>query len=103
MTESNEKMLQPELTLTLDPFSEPAPQMQTAQPEPPMAQEQPKPAFDESMLTEQERQMVNNFAAQIDLSNSSVILQYGAGAPKNKRDLTERALQNLRTLNEGEI
>jgi len=38
-------MLQPELTLTLDPFSEPAPQMQTAQPEPPMAQEQPKPAF----------------------------------------------------------
>lgn len=41
MTESNEKMLQPELTLTLDPFSEPAPQMQTAQPEPPMAQEQP--------------------------------------------------------------
>ena len=72
MTESNEKMLQPELTLTLDPFSEPAPQMQTAQPEPPMAQEQPKPAFDESMLTEQERQMVNNFAAQIDLSNSSV-------------------------------
>ena len=52
MTESNEKMLQPDLTLTLDPFSEPAPQMQTAQPEPPMAQEQPKPAFDESMLTE---------------------------------------------------
>ena len=86
MTESNEKMLQPELTLTLDPFSEPAPQMQTAQPEPPAVQEQPKPAFDESMLTEQERQMVNNFAAQIDLSNSSVILQYGAGAQKKMED-----------------
>ena len=50
MTESNEKMLQPELTLTLDPFSEPAPQMQTAQPEPPMAQEQSKPAFDVTEL-----------------------------------------------------
>ena len=103
MTESNEKMLQPELTLTLDPFSEPAPQMQTAQPEPPMAQEQSKPAFDESMLTEQERQMVNNFAAQIDLSNSSVILQYGAGAQKKMADFSESALENVRTKDLGEI
>ena len=103
MTESNEKMLQPELTLTLDPFSEPAPQMQTAQPEPPIAQEQPKPAFDESMLTEQERQMVNNFAAQIDLSNSSVILQYGAGAQKKMADFSESALENVRTKDLGEI
>ena len=103
MTESNEKILQPELTLTLDPFSEPAPQMQTAQPEPPMAQEQPKPAFDESMLTEQERQMVNNFAAQIDLSNSSVILQYGAGAQKKMADFSESALENVRTKDLGEI
>ena len=103
MTESNEKMLQPELTLTLDPFSEPAPQMQTAQPEPPAVQEQPKPAFDESMLTEQERQMVNNFAAQIDLSNSSVILQYGAGAQKKMADFSESALENVRTKDLGEI
>ena len=103
MTESNEKMLQPELTLTLDPFSEPAPQMQTAQPEPPAVQEQPKPAFDESMLTEQERQMVNNFAAQIDLSNSSVILQYGAGAQKKMADFSENALENVRTKDMGEI
>lgn len=103
MTESNEKMLQPELTLTLDPFSEPAPQMQTAQPEPPKAQEQSKPAFDESMLTEQERQMVNNFAAQIDLSNSSVILQYGAGAQKKMADFSESALENVRTKDLGEI
>ena len=94
MTESNEKMLQPELTLTLDPFSEPAP---------PMAQEQSKPAFDESMLTEQERQMVNNFAAQIDLSNSSVILQYGAGAQKKMADFSESALENVRTKDLGEI
>ena len=103
MTESNEKMLQPELTLTFDPFSEPAPQMQTAQPEPPAVQEQPKPAFDESMLTEQERQMVNNFAAQIDLSNSSVILQYGAGAQKKMADFSESALENVRTKDLGEI
>ena len=102
MTESNEKMLQPELTLTLDPFSEPAPQMQTAQPEPPMAQEQPKPAFDESMLTEQE-QMVNNFAARIDVSNCNAILQYGAGAQKKMADFSESALENVRTKDLGEI
>lgn len=68
-----------------------------------MAQEQPKPAFDESMLTEQERQMVNNFAAQIDLSNSSVILQYGAGAQKKMADFSESALENVRTKDLGEI
>lgn len=103
MTASNEKELQPQLTLTLDPFGEPAPQMQTAQPEPPAVSEQPKPAFDESMLTEQERQMVNSFAAQIDLNNSSVILQYGAGAQKKMADFSESALENVRTKDLGEI
>ena len=103
MTASNEKELQPQLTLTLDPFGEPAPQMQTAQPEPPAVPEQPKPAFDESMLTEQERQMVNSFAAQIDLNNSSVILQYGAGAQKKMADFSESALENVRTKDLGEI
>ena len=47
--------------------------------------------------------MVNNFAAQIDLSNSSVILQYGAGAQKKMADFSESALENVRTKDLGEV
>ena len=47
--------------------------------------------------------MVNDFAAQIDLNNSSVILQYGAGAQKKLADFSESALENVRTKDLGEI
>ncbi len=98
-----EKELQP--SLTLDPFAQPEPvleQPQKAQP-PVQPQQAPKPAFDESMLTEQEKKMVNDFAAQIDLNNSSLILQYGAGAQKKLADFSESALENVRTKDLGEI
>ena len=65
--------------------------------------EESKPVFDESMLTEQERKMVNDFVAQIDLTNSSMILQYGAGAQKKMADFSESALENVRTKDLGEI
>ena len=38
--------------------------------------------MDDSILTEEERQTVEAFAKQIDLTNSSLILQYGAGTQK---------------------
>ena len=44
-----------------------------------------KPDFDESILSAEERKMVDDFAAKIDLTNSNVILQYGAGAQKKWR------------------
>ena len=93
------KDLQP--TLTLDPFAQPAPTMET-----PVKEEvapQPQPVFDESKLTEEERKMVNDFANQIDLSNSTVVLQYGAGAQKKMADFSESALENVRTKDLGEI
>ena len=66
-------------------------------------QPQPQPVFDESKLTEEERKMVNDFANQIDLSNSTVVLQYGAGAQKKMADFSESALENVRTKDLGEI
>ena len=36
-------------------------------------------SFDDSILSESEKQAVDTFAGQIDLTNSAVILQYGAG------------------------
>lgn len=95
------KDLQP--TLTLDPFAQPAPTMEIPVKEEVTPQPQPQPVFDESKLTEEERKMVNDFANQIDLSNSTVVLQYGAGAQKKMADFSESALENVRTKDLGEI
>ncbi len=95
------KDLQP--TLTLDPFAQPAPTMETPVKEEVAPQPQPQPVFDESKLTEEERKMVNDFANQIDLTNSTVVLQYGAGAQKKMADFSESALENVRTKDLGEI
>ena len=88
----------PAPTLTLDPFgTEPAKETpaKTAEPE--------KPIFDESMLSPEERKMVDDFANQIDLTNSNMILQYGVGAQKKMADFSETALENVRTKDLGEI
>ena len=41
------------------------------------------PVLEESNLTPQERKMVEDFSNQIDLSNSSMILQYGVAPRKD--------------------
>lgn len=82
-------------TLTLDPFQE-APQMVTeVKKEEPMAEE--------NVLSDEEKQMVAKFAEQIDLTNSQMILQYGAGTQKKMADFSETALENVKTKDMGEI
>lgn len=85
-------------TLTLDPFG-------TGKEEPALAEEKPAqaPAYDESILSEEERKMVDDFSKQIDLHNSSMILQYGVGAQKKMADFSEAALENVRTKDLGEV
>lgn len=84
-------------TLTLEPFAEEAPAapVVTAEPE--------KPIFDESVLTAEERHAVEQFAEKIDLTNSQMILQYGAGTQKKMADFSESALENVKTKDLGEI
>lgn len=82
-------------TLTLDPFQE-APQMVTeVKKEEPMAEE--------NVLSDEEKQIVAKFAEQIDLTNSQMILQYGAGTQKKMADFSETALENVKTKDMGEI
>ena len=84
--------------LTLDPFQ--------GQPQPPVQVQQEKPAepgWDDSMLSEEERRMVDQFTKQIDLHNSNIILQYGAGTQKKMADFSEKALENVQTKDLGEI
>ena len=59
--------------------------------------------LDESKLTEAERKMVDDFAKQIDLTDSSVVLQYGAAAQKNVASFSENALNSVRTKDLGEV
>lgn len=89
----------PEPTLTFEPFAETAP----AAPAVPAAAEPAPPALDESSLSEKERKMVADFAAQIELRDSNMILQYGAGAQKKMADFSESALTNIRTKDLGEV
>ena len=60
-------------------------------------------AWDDSLLSDEERQMVDNFVGQIDLDNSNAILQYGVGTQKKMADFSETALKNVRTKDLGEV
>ena len=66
-------------TLTFEPFKE-EPQLPVEESQKQMAEA--APALDDSMLSDEEKQMVKDFAAQIDIANSAQVLRYGAGAQK---------------------
>ena len=82
-------------TLTLDPFAETV--------EKPVVVEEAKQELDDSMLSEEEKAMVESFATQIDQTNSTMILQYGAGTQKKMADFSETALENVKTKDLGEV
>ena len=63
----------------------------------------PKSEMDDSMLSEEEKRMVSEFVEKIDLRNSNAILQYGAGTQKKMADFSEKALENVKTKDMGEI
>ncbi len=63
----------------------------------------PKGDTDDSMLSDEEKRLVADFVDKIDLRNSNAVLQYGAGTQKKMADFSERALENVRTKDMGEI
>ena len=89
----------PELTLTPDlsdiPSPEPKPQEQAATTQ--------KAGPDLSGLSPAEQKAVLDFADKIDLTNSGVVLQYGAAAQKNIANFSESTLNAVRTKDMGEL
>ena len=86
-------------TLTFEPFTEtkkeaPAPQQEMPKPEPIYEEE--------ALLSEQEKKQVEAFAEKIDLNNSTLVLQYGAGAQKKIADFSDKTLENVRSKDLGE-
>lgn len=59
--------------------------------------------LDDSILTDEERRQVEEFAKQIDLHNSTAILQYGVGTQKKMADFSGSALENVKTKDLGEV
>lgn len=86
-------------TLTFEPFAE------TKKETPAQQQEMPKPEpiyEEEALLSEQEKKQVEAFAEKIDLNNSTLVLQYGAGAQKKIADFSDKTLENVRSKDLGE-
>ncbi|WP_373217837.1 toxic anion resistance protein [Ruminococcus sp. 5_1_39BFAA] len=87
-------------TLTLEPdFG--ATKEELAVPEP--EAEAVKKEMEQTVLSPEEQQMVNDFAEKIDIENINQILQYGAGTQKKMADFSDAALENVKTQDLGEV
>lgn len=78
--------------------ADPKPEMPTV-----TAESKPAPSMDDSMLSPEEKQVVESFVDKIDLHNAKGILEYGAGTQKKMADFSEATLNNVRSKDLGEI
>lgn len=97
----------PELTLEPTAAAAAVPEL-TLAPDAPAAPETAKKdaepvQIDESMLSEEEKKAVNEFSKKIDISDSALVLNYGAAAQKSVASFSENALKNVRNKDLGEI
>ena len=113
---SDELNLTPELTLTPDTAAAaaqaPAAPELTLEPSAPdtaaqaaaqAARDANAVKLDESMLSEAEKKMVDDFSQKIDISDSNMVMQYGAAAQKNIAAFSESALTSVKTKDLGEV
>lgn len=85
--------------LTLDPFGEEEKVVEVAGEKAVVVEEM----IQKTNLSEAEQKMVDDFAKQIDLTNSNTIMMYGAGAQKKLADFSESALENVKSKDLGEV
>ena len=98
MSKDLDELLKEAPTLTFDPVPDTKEEVVVMEKQ---AKEEPENL--EVILTPEEQKMVDDFAAQIDLTNTQMILQYGAGSQKKIADFSETALNSVRTKDMGEI
>ena len=68
---------------------------------PPAEAHLPESDLDEAKLSPAQRKAVEDFARTIDITDSNVVLQYGAAAQKNVSEFSENTLQQIRTKDLG--
>ncbi len=86
MKQDLEKMMQEAPTLTLEPFAEEKPAETVKQEEVKKADEKENLR---AILSPGEQEQVEAFVKQIDVTNSQLVLQYGASAQKKIADFSE--------------
>ena len=100
--------MMPELTLNPTEAAQEAVPELTLTPEAPAAPETEKKEVepvkvDESMLSEQEKKAVDDFAKKIDIKDTNVVLNYGVAAQKSVATFSENALSSVRNKDLGEV
>lgn len=88
----------PSLTLDVE-----QPTLQTQEPEVKQPEAADPLAQEAAKLTPEEQKVVDDFAEKIDLTNSQMILQYGAAAQKKVGDFSQAALEKVSTKDLGEV
>ena len=81
-------------TLTLDPAADEKVIAESKKATPVQVEDTP--------LSPEEQKMVNDFAEKIDITNSQMVLQYGASSQKKLSDFSETALSRVKTKDMGE-
>ena len=93
----------PQLTLHPNsPLAGQAPPSEAGQPAA-VTQDLPESDLSEARLSPAQRQAVEEFARRIDITDSNVVLQYGAAAQKNVSEFSENTLQQIRTKDLGQV
>lgn len=59
--------------------------------------------IDESMLSDEEREIVDQYASEIDISDVGQIVRYGVSAQRNISDFSVSILKKVKTYDMGEI
>ena len=96
----------PQLSLTPEV---PDPQLEQAvasiqqQPAQPAPAREKAPRLDDSQLTPAERQAIDEFEKQLDVSNPDHVLLFGADAQKKIADFSDAALEAVKTQDTGEV
>ncbi|MBR4981655.1 MAG: toxic anion resistance protein [Lachnospiraceae bacterium] len=90
-----------EPVLTFEPFEEVKEELVVAEEKNEISEV--KKEMENLQLTDAEKKMVADFSSKIDLKNTNLVLQYGAGAQKKIADFSESALNNVRTKDLGEV
>lgn len=91
----NETKIMPELTLELTPTP--------AAPAAPAVVEEKKAEPAEITLSPEEEKIVAEFLPKIDVRDSNLVLQYGAGSQQKIADFSENILNTVRTKDLGEV
>ena len=89
------------ISLTLD-----LPEETPAAPEAPAApviEKKPEPEVPEVVLSEKDKKMIEDFVPKINLKDSTIVSNYGAGAQKKVADFSDSMLSSVKTKDLGEV